>query len=338
MSLSLAWVFFKAKELCFLIKFENVSKIYSKSSIGVDNISLEIKKGETLVLLGTSGSGKTTTMRMINKLETPTSGDIYIDGKNIKDIDPIALRRKIGYAIQYVGLFNHMSVFENISIVPKLLKWDKDRIKKRVDDLLNIFGFDSDEYKNRYPAQLSGGEKQRIGVLRAIAADPPIILMDEPFGSLDPITREQVQNEFIELESDIKKTVVFVTHDVFEAIKMADRIALMDRGKILQIATPKDLVNFPKNELIKQFLGRHKFQLSLMTTTIQELFIKTKVKKYDFFEEKNKLTPRCSIIEALDFFKETKKSTLAIFDKKDFLGYLDKRDLLNFISNLLKEK
>ena len=193
--------------------------------------------------------------------------------------------------------------------------------------------------KNRFPRELSGGEKQRIGVLRAIAADPPIILMDEPFGALDPITREQVQNEFIELESDIKKTVVFVTHDVFEAVKMADTIALMDNGKILQIATPKELVRSPKNELVKQFLGRHKFQLSLMTTTIKEFFDKTKKeKKLSFFEEKNKLTIKNSIIDALDLFKETKKPDLAIFDKKDFVGYLHKKDLLNSISNLLKEK
>jgi len=322
-----------------LIKFESVSKIYSKSLVAVNNISFEVKKGETLVLLGTSGSGKTTTMRMINKLETPSSGNIYIDNKNIKEIDAIELRRKIGYAIQYIGLFNHMNVFENISIVPKLLKWSRDKIKKRVDDLLKIFGFDPDEYKNRFPSQLSGGEKQRIGVLRAIAADPPIILMDEPFGALDPITREQVQNEFIELESDIQKTIVFVTHDVFEAVKMADRIALMDNGKILQIATPKELVNSPKNEIVKQFLGRHKFQLSLMTTTIKDLFEKTKDETtLSFFKEKNKLSARSSIIDALDLFKETKKTNLAIFDRKELCGYLYKKDLLNSISNLLKEK
>ncbi|NGX28094.1 MAG: Glycine betaine/carnitine/choline transport ATP-binding protein OpuCA [Candidatus Anoxychlamydiales bacterium] len=323
-----------------MIKFQHVSKIYSNDLVAIDNISFEIKKGETLVLLGTSGSGKTTTMRMINKLTAPTSGKIFIDGVDIKNIDPIELRRQIGYAIQYIGLFNHMNVFENISIVPKLLKWNKEKINKRVDELLDLFGFDPSEYKHRFPRQLSGGEKQRIGVLRAIAADPPIILMDEPFGALDPITREQVQNEFIELESDIKKTVVFVTHDVFEAVKMADTIALMDKGKILQIATPKKLVNNPKNDLVKQFLGRHKFQLSLMTTSIKELVIKkNNNQNHSLFEGKNNsLTLRSSIIEAMDLFKETKLSDIAIFDRKKIIGILQKQDLLNSISNLLKEK
>lgn len=323
-----------------MIKFQHVSKIYSNDLVAIDNISFEIKKGETLVLLGTSGSGKTTTMRMINKLTAPTSGKIFIDGVDIKNIDPIELRRQIGYAIQYIGLFNHMNVFENISIVPKLLKWNKEKINKRVDELLDLFGFDPSEYKHRFPRQLSGGEKQRIGVLRAIAADPPIILMDEPFGALDPITREQVQNEFIELESDIKKTVVFVTHDVFEAVKMADTIALMDKGKILQIATPKKLVNNPKNDLVKQFLGRHKFQLSLMTTSIKELVIKkNNNQNHGLFEGKNNsLTLRSSIIEAMDLFKETKLNDIAIFDRKKIIGVLQKQDLLNSISNLLKEK
>ncbi|NGX63449.1 MAG: Glycine betaine/carnitine/choline transport ATP-binding protein OpuCA [Candidatus Anoxychlamydiales bacterium] len=322
-----------------MIKFKNVSKVYSNDLIAVDNISFEVKKGETLVLLGTSGCGKTTTMRMINKLTNSSSGQIFIDNVDIENINPIELRRKTGYAIQYIGLFNHMTVFENIAIVPKLLKWSKDRIKKRVDELLNLFGFDPEEYKNRFPLELSGGQKQRIGVLRALAADPPIVLMDEPFGALDPITREQVQNEFLELESDIKKTVVFVTHDVFEAVKMADRIALMDGGKILQIATPKELVKNPKNELVKQFLGYHKFQLSLMTTNIFEFFNKNKPsKKINYSDQKNKLTLRHSIIDALDLFKETKKSNIAIFDKKTFLGFLHRKDLLNFISNLLKEK
>lgn len=323
-----------------MIKFQHVSKIYSNDLVAIDNISFEIKKGETLVLLGTSGSGKTTTMRMINKLTAPTSGKIFIDGVDIKNIDPIELRRQIGYAIQYIGLFNHMNVFENISIVPKLLKWNKEKINKRVDELLDLFGFNPSEYKYRFPKQLSGGEKQRIGVLRAIAADPPIILMDEPFGALDPITREQVQNEFIELESDIKKTVVFVTHDVFEAVKMADTIALMDKGKILQIATPKELVNNPKNDLVKQFLGRHKFQLSLMTTSIKELVIKkNNNQNHSLFEGKNNsLTLRSSIIEAMDLFKETKLSDIAIFDRKKIIGILQKQDLLNSVSNLLKEK
>jgi osmoprotectant transport system ATP-binding protein len=319
-----------------LIKFKNVSKKYSNNIKAVDNISFEIEKGECLVLLGTSGSGKTTTMRMINKLTCPTSGEIFVNDKNILDLDPITLRRQIGYAIQSIGLFNHMSVFENISIVLKLLKWDKKRIKKRVFELLEMFGFEPEEFSLRYPLELSGGQKQRIGVLRALAADASIILMDEPFGYLDPITREQVQNEFIELTAGINKTIVFVTHDIFEATKMANRIALMDEGKIVQIATPKELVQTPKNEVVKKFLKRHELQLSLMTTSLKD-FIKPQKTSVNSSNQENSLSIRSSVIDALDLFKESKKSFLNVFDKNNFIGQIRKKDLVNSISELFKE-
>ena len=195
-----------------MITLDQVTKVFSDDKKAVSDLSFEVKKGETLVLLGQSGSGKTTALRLINRLIEPTTGTIFFDGEDIRTLDPILLRRKIGYAIQHIGLFLHMSVAENIGIVPKLLGWDEKRTQRRVDELLAMVGFDPDEMRHEMPSRLSGGQKQRIGVARALAADPPVILMDEPFGSLDPIIREQLQNEFLEIQSKIQKTVVFVTH------------------------------------------------------------------------------------------------------------------------------
>jgi len=236
-----------------LIEFKKVSKYFSKSLIAVNDVSFKVQQGKILVLLGTSGSGKTTTLRMVNRLEEASSGEIFIFNENIKNINPIKLRKKIGYAVQSIGLFKYMSVKENISIVLKLSKWKKNEIDTKVDELLNLFKLDPKKYKNRYPNELSGGEKQRIGVARAIANDPPILLMDEPFGLLDPITRNQMQIELLELQSQIKKTIIFVTHDISEAIKLADQIALMNMGKIVQIGSKEDLIKNPKNEFVENF-------------------------------------------------------------------------------------
>jgi len=317
-----------------LIVFKKVNKVIKKKFHIIANLSFEVKKGETLVLLGKSGCGKTTTLRMINRLIHPTSGNIYINGKDINELDPIILRRNIGYAIQNVGLFNHMTVFENIAIVPKLLKWEKKRIEKRVEELLELLEFQKPmEMKKRYPRQLSGGQKQRVGVARALAADPPIILMDEPFGALDPITREQVQNEFIELESDIQKTVVFVTHDIFEAVKMGDRIALIDKGEIVQIASPSELIEHPKNDFVDQFLGQHRFQLILMTKSIRRMVKEEKEEKVSLIDS---LSVRSSLFDALDLFKKTKKEKIAVFDKKRFVGYIYKVQIQDMINAIIK--
>lgn len=318
-----------------MIIFENVNKIFKKRFKIISDLSFEIEEGETLVLLGKSGCGKTTTLKMINRLIEPTSGKIYINKQDINNLDPIALRRNIGYAVQNVGLFNHMTVFDNIAIVPKLLKWDTKKINSRVDELLELLGFfPVKNFRKRYPRQLSGGQKQRIGVARALAADPPIILMDEPFGALDPITREQVQNEFIELESDIQKTVVFVTHDILEAVKMGDRIALMDKGEIVQIATPAKLIEHPKNEFVDQFLGHHRFRLSLMTKSIKDIFTPSK----EFLETRVKgksLNIKNSIFDALDVFKTTKKDKIPIFSKRKFVGYIYKSQMPQIINEVI---
>ena len=320
-----------------MIQFKRVNKTYPNGVEAVRDLSLEIAEGETLVLLGTSGCGKTTTMKMVNRLIEPTSGCIVVAGTNIMEQDPIELRRQIGYAIQHIGLFPHMTVAENIAVVPKLLKWTPERISSRIDELLGLIGLEPKEFRDRYPNQLSGGQKQRIGVARALAADPPIVLMDEPFGALDPITREQLQNEFIELESEIEKTIIFVTHDIFEAVKMGDRIALLDKGCLQQLAPPAELVENPANKFVEQFLGQHRFQLSLLTRTI-----KTMSSRLTLNETVSKtpipdlnLNARSSLIDALDMFKRTKKTDLPVYSKNEYLGNLDKSQLLKEITQIL---
>lgn len=238
-----------------LIEFKNVSKTYEDGFQALKHINLEVKSGELLVLIGPSGCGKTTTMKMINRLIDPTEGDIYIDGENIKRKNPVLLRRNIGYVIQQIGLLPHMTIEENIAIVPKLKKWPKEKYMKRVDELLDLVGLDPVVFKKRYPHELSGGQQQRVGVIRALAAEPPIILMDEPFSALDPISREQLQDELIHLQEDIKKTIVFVTHDMDEAIKIANRIAIMRDGEIIQLDTPERILRYPKNEFVRSFIG-----------------------------------------------------------------------------------
>jgi len=322
-----------------MIVFQKVSKTYPGGVKAVCNLLMEVAEGEILVLLGTSGCGKTTTLKMVNRLIEPTAGHIFVQDVDIMAQDPIELRRKIGYAIQDIGLFPHMTVTENISAVPRLLKWSRERISERVDKLLTMVGLKPEEFRNRYPAQLSGGQRQRIGVARALAADPPIILMDEPFGALDPITREQLQNEFIELESQMKKTILFVTHDVFEAVKMGDRIALLDAGRLQQVATPAELVENPANEFVDDFLGQHRFQLSLLTRTIKAIMpgAISESPVSDTTRLKVFLRARSSLIEALDMFKKSKRAILPVYDGKQFLGNLKKDTLLKVISQVLGE-
>ena len=321
-----------------MIAFEQVCKTYPGGTEAVRDLTLEVAEGETLVLLGTSGSGKTTTMKMVNRLIEPTSGRILIEGRDIMDQNPIELRRRIGYAIQHIGLFPHMSVAENIAVVPKLLQWPPSEITERIDQLLSMVGLDPDEFRDRFPSQLSGGQKQRIGVARALAADPPIVLMDEPFGALDPITREQLQNEFLELESVIKKTIIFVTHDVFEAAKLGDRVALLDAGRLQQLATPQELVECPANEFVDQFLGQHRFQLSLLTQTVKSIgTAAVRPGQKPVSRPVDSVSIRCSLVEALDMFKRTGKATLPIYEKETYIGDLVKKDLLGVITKLLGE-
>ncbi len=237
-----------------MIRIEEVTKRYG-DTLAVDTLSIEVTDGEVCVLIGPSGCGKTTTLRMINRLVDPTSGRILINGEDTRRSRPEVLRRTIGYAIQSVGLFPHMTVKQNIGIVPSILGWEQTRITKRVSELLALVGLTPLTYAEKYPAQLSGGEAQRVGVARALAADPPILLMDEPFGAVDPLTRERLQQQFLAIQGELKKTVVLVTHDLDEAVRLADRVAVMRDGRLVQYDTPENLLANPSSSFVRNFVG-----------------------------------------------------------------------------------
>lgn len=251
-----------------MINMEHVTKRYGEGSVAsVDDLSLIVPEGSTVALIGPSGCGKTTTMRMINRLIDPTEGRIIVNGEDVTKVDPVILRRHIGYVIQQVGLFPHMTIAQNIAAVPKLLGWDEVRIRNRTDELLHLVGLDPAEMLKRYPRQLSGGQRQRIGVARALAADPPVLLMDEPFGAIDPIARTRLQDEFRQILQRVRKTVVLVTHDLDEAIRLGDRIAIMKSGTIVQYDTPDAILSHPADAFVENFVGidRAIKRLSLFT-------------------------------------------------------------------------
>jgi osmoprotectant transport system ATP-binding protein len=255
------------------IVFEHVTKRYPGSERpAVDDLSLTIPSGEICVLIGPSGGGKTTAMKLVNRLIPLTEGDITIDGVSILKLDPVELRRGIGYVIQQIGLFPHMTIEANVAMVPKLVGWDRQRTRGRVRELLELVGLDPDEYARRFPAQLSGGQRQRVGLARAMAADPPLMLMDEPFGAIDPITRERLQNDFLRLHREVRKTVIFVTHDIDEAIKMGDRVAILRQGgKLAQYDTPERILAGPADEFVADFVGADRGLKRLGLRTLAEI-------------------------------------------------------------------
>ena len=240
------------------IRLENLTKQFpGQREPAVDDLTMDIPEGEIVILVGPSGCGKTTTMKLINRLIEPTSGRIYLDGEDVTRVNADQLRRRMGYVIQQIGLFPHLTIEDNIATVPKLLRWPKSRISERVDELLHTMGMDPSQYRRRYPKELSGGQRQRVGVARALAADPDVMLMDEPFGAIDPITRERLQNEFLRIQSEIRKTIVFVTHDIEEAIKLGDRIAILrDRSQIAQYDTPERILVNPADDFVADFIGK----------------------------------------------------------------------------------
>ena len=259
-----------------MIWLEQLTKIYETedgSFTAVDGLDLHIQRGEFVVLIGPSGCGKTTTLKMVNRLIEPTSGRIYINGHPADQMNPVMLRRNIGYVIQNIGLFPHMTIAQNVGIVPHLKQWPREKKHEKVTELLAMVGLDPDVYYDRYPGELSGGQQQRIGVLRALASEPDIILMDEPFGALDPITREQLQDELKQLQEKLKKTIVFVTHDMDEALKIADRIVLMREGKPVQVATPSEMIAHPANQFVREFIGEEHLAPQPENTAVSSIMI-----------------------------------------------------------------
>ncbi|MEU9605957.1 betaine/proline/choline family ABC transporter ATP-binding protein [Streptomyces sp. NPDC048057] len=253
-----------------MIRFEQVSKVYPDGTTAVDELSFEVAEGELVTLVGPSGCGKTTTMMMVNRLIEPTSGRIEVAGEDVSSVDPVALRRRIGYVIQQAGLFPHRTVLDNTATVPALLGWKKAKARARAAELLDLVGLDPTTYGPRYPAQLSGGQRQRVGVARALAADPPVLLMDEPFGAVDPVVREHLQNEFLSLQATVRKTVLLVTHDIEEAVRMGDRIAVYGQGRIEQYDTPATVLGAPATEYVARFVGADRGLKRLSVTTIEE--------------------------------------------------------------------
>jgi osmoprotectant transport system ATP-binding protein len=241
-----------------MITYDHLTKIFGEGQDAVtalEDVTFAIEKGEIVIFLGPSGCGKTTTLRLTNRLESITRGTIEVNGQNIMDMDTVQLRRQMGYVIQDIGLFPNKTIAENVAVVPKLLGWPKDKIQARVEELLTMVRLDPDIYQNRYPAELSGGQQQRVGVARGLAADPEILLMDEPFGAIDPINREQIQDEFLKLQEKLNKTIAFVSHDIHEAIKMGDKIALFEKGRLIQYERPEVLLTQPKNKYVSDFVG-----------------------------------------------------------------------------------
>lgn len=254
-----------------ILEFDEVTKIYDDGTVAIEDISFEVEQGTTTVLVGPSGCGKTTTLELVNRLIEVTNGTIRFQGEDIRDIDAVQYRRNLGYVIQEIGLFDHMTVSENVGIVPKLKGWDKERIDDRIDELLNLMDLPAETYRDQHPNELSGGQRQRVGVARALAADPNLLLMDEPFGALDPITRDNLQDEFLEIQAEIDKTILFVTHDINEALKMGDKIAIYNHGAIVQYDTPKEILSNPKNEFVEEFIGSDRIMKKLKVITAEEV-------------------------------------------------------------------
>lgn len=309
-----------------VINFENVTKKYADGTYAVKEFNLHIKEGEILVLIGPSGSGKTTTLKMINRLIPISEGTIKINDKSINDYNIHELRWDIGYVLQQIALFPHMTIEENIAVVPEMKKWEASKINQRVEELLNMVGLDPKTYRNRKPHELSGGQQQRIGVARALAANPSIILMDEPFSALDPISREKLQDDLLELQTKIKKTIVFVTHDMNEAIKLGERICLMRDGEIVQTGTPEELRNEPVNEFVREFVGIE--TAGEKTIDIGKgLTLLNPDEQMDNLPRITLVTPMKTLISLL-----SEHETLAVEEKGELIGTINRQGFIRAFS------
>lgn len=295
-----------------MIEFKNIKKSY-KNSVVLEDFNLKIDKGNLVVLIGSSGCGKTTLLKMINRLIDPTAGDIFVDGKNNKDVDPIELRRSIGYVIQQTGLFPHMTVKENIEIIPKLMGRAQEAIDKKTVELFNMVGLDPEKYSDRYPVELSGGQQQRVGVARAFATDAEIILMDEPFSALDPITRTELQEQLFNIQKEYKKTIVFVTHDMDEALNLADKICILKDGKILQYDTPENILKNPAGEYVEEFVGKNKIWTKPEMIKAVDVMIPNPIT----------VNPKRNLLQAAQIMREKKVDSLLVINKVGkLLGYV----------------
>ncbi|MGH4141171.1 ABC transporter ATP-binding protein [Clostridium sp.] len=309
-----------------MLEFKNITKVFKNQTV-IKNISFTVNEGEFVVIVGQSGCGKTTTLKMINKLIAPTSGHIYVEGKDILKEDNIKLRRKMGYVIQQTGLLPHMTVGENIGLVPRLEKWTEDKIVKRTNELFKMVGMDSEEYEDRYPCELSGGQQQRIGVARAFATNPDIILMDEPFSALDPITRNQLQDELFNLQKEFKKTIIFVTHDMDEALKLGDRICIMKDGNILQFDTPEEILNNPANDFVEEFIGKNRIWQ-------QPGFIKA---KDIMITDPITISGNRTVVQALEIMKSNSVDSLLVVNKESKIeGIVTIKDIIRNYTGSLK--
>ncbi|SME46714.1 Glycine betaine/carnitine/choline transport ATP-binding protein OpuCA [Bacillus mobilis] len=314
-----------------MIQFNHVSKAYEDGTKAVDSLHLEIKKGEFFVLIGPSGCGKTTTMKMINRLIETTEGSILIDGKDIQQYNINELRWNIGYVLQQIALFPHMTIAENIAVVPEMRKWSKEKTKARVDELLQMVGLDPDIYRDRMPDELSGGQKQRVGVVRALAANPKIVLMDEPFSALDPLSREQLQKDIVQLQKKIQKTIVFVTHDMQEALSLGDRICIMKEGKVVQLDTPEGIVHNPKNEFVEEFIGNRgrPWYEGMNIGDVMPLDDRTRV-------EGIALSLHSPLQEAL--IRLQAEESVPVEENGQYVGTLTSRHIVNYIVEQMKER
>ncbi len=296
------------KEAFELIEFKNITKKYRSKTV-INSFSLEIEAGQLVVFIGPSGCGKTTLLKMINKLIQPTSGQIFVNGSDITEMDPIELRRNIGYVIQNTGLFPHMTIKENLELIPKLKGEDPRLIEKKTNELLEMVGLDPKEYLNRYPKELSGGQQQRVGVARAFSTNSDIILMDEPFSALDPVTRSSLQDELFQMQKELNKTIIFVTHDMDEAIKIADKICILKDGDILQYDTPENILKNPANEFVAEFIGKRRVWNNPELLLAEDIMISNPVK----------ITTRRTVLQAIEIMKEHKVDSLMVTDKNNIL-------------------
>ncbi|MBO3065462.1 MULTISPECIES: betaine/proline/choline family ABC transporter ATP-binding protein [Staphylococcus] len=300
-----------------MLSIKNLSKVYGGGKKAVDNISLEVESGEFIAFIGTSGSGKTTALRMINRMIEATDGQITINGKDVRKMNPVELRRKIGYVIQQIGLMPHMTIRENIVLVPKLLKWSQEKKEKKAKELIKLVDL-PEEFLDRYPSQLSGGQQQRIGVVRALAAEQDVILMDEPFGALDPITRDTLQDLVKELQQKLGKTFIFVTHDMDEAIKLADKICIMSEGRVIQYDTPDNILRHPANDFVRDFIGQNRLiQDRPNMRTVKDAMIKPVTVHAD-----------STLNEAVEIMRARRVDTIFVVGNNSrLLGYLDIEDI-----------